>query len=95
MCIKVTIVNFIITFEGLSDQLLSSIVRQEKPELEEQRCDMLEVRISGSTKNHDFIRFTMLRIVKFKNHLRMTLGLRLNSRECFSYAFTIYTTIEN
>ena len=35
VCIKVTIINFLITFEGLQDQLLGQIVRCERPDVEE------------------------------------------------------------
>ena len=31
---KVTIINFVITFEGLSDQLLGIVVEKENPELQ-------------------------------------------------------------
>ncbi|XP_064622088.1 dynein axonemal heavy chain 6-like isoform X2 [Lineus longissimus] len=42
VCIQVTIINFTVTFDGLQEQLLSSVVRQEKPELEEERGELLE-----------------------------------------------------
>jgi dynein heavy chain, axonemal len=32
---KVTLLNFMITFEGLSDQLQAIVVQKEKPELEQ------------------------------------------------------------
>lgn len=35
--VKVTLLNFMITPEGLEDQLLGIVVRQEKPELEEEK----------------------------------------------------------
>lgn len=37
VCIEVTIINFIVTFDGLQEQLLSSVVKQENPQLETQR----------------------------------------------------------
>lgn len=49
VCIKVTIINFTVTKSGLEDQLLSDVVRLEKPELEEQRVKLI-VRIN-SDKN--------------------------------------------
>ncbi|EGV93207.1 Dynein heavy chain 6, axonemal [Cricetulus griseus] len=49
VCIKVTIINFTVTRSGLEDQLLSDVVRLEKPELEEQRIKLI-VRIN-SDKN--------------------------------------------
>nr|KAF6307771.1 dynein axonemal heavy chain 6 [Myotis myotis] len=45
VCIKVTIINFTVTKSGLEDQLLSEVVRLEKPELEEQRIKLI-VRIN-------------------------------------------------
>uniref|UniRef100_A0A8D0VJ50 AAA+ ATPase domain-containing protein n=1 Tax=Sus scrofa TaxID=9823 RepID=A0A8D0VJ50_PIG len=45
VCIKVTIINFTVTKSGLEDQLLSDVVRLEKPELEEQRIKLI-VRIN-------------------------------------------------
>ena len=34
VCIKVTLINFSVTFRGLQDQLLGDVVIQEKPEVE-------------------------------------------------------------
>ena len=34
---KVTLINFMITFEGLSDQLLGIVVEKEQPRLQEQK----------------------------------------------------------
>uniref|UniRef100_A0A8D0GTF0 Dynein axonemal heavy chain 6 n=1 Tax=Sphenodon punctatus TaxID=8508 RepID=A0A8D0GTF0_SPHPU len=46
VCIKVTIINFTVTRSGLEDQLLSDVVRLERPELEEQRTQLI-VRINA------------------------------------------------
>ncbi|CAH0547855.1 unnamed protein product [Brassicogethes aeneus] len=45
ICIQVTIVNFTVTPSGLEDQLLADVVRLERPDLEEQRNDLV-VRIN-------------------------------------------------
>ncbi|KAM4603925.1 LOW QUALITY PROTEIN: dynein axonemal heavy chain 6-like [Polymixia lowei] len=45
VCIKVTIINFTVTRSGLEDQLLSDAVRLERPDLEEQRNELI-VRIN-------------------------------------------------
>lgn len=37
--IKVTVINFTVTFEGLEDQLLADVVKQERPEIEKQKDD--------------------------------------------------------
>ncbi|XP_042305526.1 dynein axonemal heavy chain 6 [Sceloporus undulatus] len=46
VCIKVTIINFTVTRSGLEDQLLSDVVRLERPELEDQRNQLI-VRINA------------------------------------------------
>uniref|UniRef100_F7F2H3 AAA+ ATPase domain-containing protein n=1 Tax=Ornithorhynchus anatinus TaxID=9258 RepID=F7F2H3_ORNAN len=38
----VTMINFIVTFQGLQDQLLSTVIIQEVPHLEEERYQLLE-----------------------------------------------------
>lgn len=37
VCIKVTLINFTVTFEGLEEQLLGDVVIKEKPEVEAKR----------------------------------------------------------
>lgn len=39
---KVTLLNFVITPEGLQDQLLGTTVMRERPELEEQRAILIQ-----------------------------------------------------
>ena len=41
VCIKVTLINFSVTFRGLQDQLLGDVVIQEKPEVEMKREKLL------------------------------------------------------
>ena len=41
IAVKVTLLNFMITQEGLSDQLLGVVVAQEMPDLEEQRQQLV------------------------------------------------------
>lgn len=37
VCIKVTLINFTVTFEGLEEQMLGDVVKKERPDVEEQR----------------------------------------------------------
>lgn len=41
ICIKVTLINFTVTLEGLEDQLLVEVVKYEQPELEETRNNLI------------------------------------------------------
>lgn len=41
VCIKVTIINFSVTKQGLEDQILSDVVRLERPDLEEERNKLI------------------------------------------------------
>lgn len=41
VCIKVTIINFTVTKLGLEDQILADVVRLERPDLEEQRTQLI------------------------------------------------------
>lgn len=47
--IKVTIINFSITFEGLQDQLLGDVMKNERPEIEKQRDEII-VSIASAKK---------------------------------------------
>merc|ERR1719163_1084296 len=42
VCIKVTIINFTVTVEGLEDQLLGLVVREERPDLERQKNQLIK-----------------------------------------------------
>ena len=41
VCIKVTLINFTVTFSGLEEQLLGDVVVQEKPEIEQKRDEII------------------------------------------------------
>ncbi len=47
ICIKLTVINFTVTFEGLEEQLLVDVVINEAPEVEVRR-DLLVINISKS-----------------------------------------------
>ena len=40
-CIKLTVINFSITFEGLEEQMLADVINNEEPEVEEQRNNLI------------------------------------------------------
>ena len=47
ICIKLTVVNFTVTFDGLEEQLLVDVVINERPDVEEKR-DKLVMEIANS-----------------------------------------------
>lgn len=47
ICIKLTIINFTVTFDGLEEQMLVDVVINEAPEVEQKR-DNLVLEIAGS-----------------------------------------------
>eukprot|EP00960_Hanusia_phi_P050219 760078-Hanusia_phi.AAC.2 len=49
VCVKVTIVNFTVTPKGLEDQLLVSVVAHERPELEDEKNELV-VQIANGQK---------------------------------------------
>lgn len=49
VCIKVTLINFTVTFEGLEEQLLGDVVVKEKPEVERQR-DKIVLQMAADKK---------------------------------------------
>jgi len=42
LCIKVTVVNFMVTFLGLEDQLLAEVVMLERPDLEDAKNELIK-----------------------------------------------------
>jgi dynein heavy chain len=49
VCIKVTVINFTVTMKGLEDQLLVDVIKNERPDLEERR-DQLVVSIANDQR---------------------------------------------
>eukprot|EP01029_Cantina_marsupialis_P005823 TRINITY_DN1630_c1_g5_i3.p1 TRINITY_DN1630_c1_g5~~TRINITY_DN1630_c1_g5_i3.p1 ORF type:complete len:1943 (+),score=485.57 TRINITY_DN1630_c1_g5_i3:173-6001(+) len=41
VCIKVTVINFTVTMEGLNEQLLGNVVKKERPDIEEKRNSLV------------------------------------------------------
>lgn len=57
---KSTVINFSITFNGLKDQLLSDVCKREKPEIEQQRDEII-VKVAANKK---FLKETQDKILK-------------------------------
>jgi dynein heavy chain len=49
ICIKVTLINFTVTFDGLRQQMLGDVVILEKPEVEEKR-DKIVLTMAADAK---------------------------------------------
>ncbi|XP_022919976.1 dynein axonemal heavy chain 6 [Onthophagus taurus] len=62
VCIQVTLVNFTVTPSGLEDQLLADVVRLERPELEQQRTELI-VRINNDKSTLKNIEVKILRLL--------------------------------
>ena len=63
VCIKSTIINFMITMDGLEDQLLGDVVRQERPDLEEKK-DKLVVQMANDMKQLGDLQDKVLKLLK-------------------------------
>jgi len=63
VCIKSTIINFMITMDGLEDQLLGDVVRQERPDLEEKK-DKLVVSMSNDKKQLGDLQEKVLKLLQ-------------------------------
>ena len=62
VCIKVTIINFTVNKSGLEDQLLSDVVRLEKPDLEDQRNQLI-IRINTDKNQLKVIEERILKLL--------------------------------
>lgn len=62
VCIKVTLINFTVTVEGLEEQLLGDVVIKEKPEVEAQR-DRIVIQMSEDKKTLKNIENTILKML--------------------------------
>lgn len=58
--VKVTLVNFMITSEGLEDQLLGIVVARERPELEEEK-NALIVQSADNKRYVPLVHFSFCR----------------------------------
>lgn len=62
VCIKVTLINFTVTMEGLEEQLLGDVVIKEKPEVEEKR-DKIVLQMASDKKTLKNIENTILKML--------------------------------
>lgn len=62
VCIKVTLINFTVTFEGLEEQLLGDVVVKEKPEIEAQR-DQIIIQMAADKSTLKNIENTILKML--------------------------------
>ncbi len=62
ICIKVTLINFTVTPDGLEDQLLVEVVRFERPELEQQK-DQLIIQLSDFKRQLKELEDKILKLV--------------------------------
>ncbi|XP_047126546.1 dynein axonemal heavy chain 6 isoform X3 [Hydra vulgaris] len=62
VCIKVTIINFTVTKTGLEDQLLGDVVRLERPDLENQRNQLI-IRINADKNQLHAIEDRILKLL--------------------------------
>ena len=63
VCIKATIINFMITLDGLEDQLLGDVVRKERPDLESAK-DKLVVSMANDKKQLGDLQDKVLKLLK-------------------------------
>lgn len=64
--IKVTVINFTVTFEGLEDQLLGDVVKNERPDIAQAR-DQNIVKMAGYRKNLKDIETQILKLLAESN----------------------------
>jgi dynein heavy chain len=62
VCIKVTVINFTVTFDGLEAQLLGDVVRKERPDVEERKNNLV-TSIANDKKQLDGLEKTILRLL--------------------------------
>ena len=62
ICIKVTLINFTVTFDGLQQQMLGDVVIAEKPEIEEKR-DQIVLTMAADAKTLKDLENNILRLL--------------------------------
>ena len=59
-CIKLTIINFTVTFPGLEEQLLVDVMKSQEPEIEQTK-DNLTIKIASGKKELNGLQTKILR----------------------------------
>jgi dynein heavy chain len=62
ICIKVTLINFTVTQEGLEEQLLVDVVKKERPDVEEKR-DQIVVQMDTDNRTLKKIEINILKLL--------------------------------
>eukprot|EP00930_Biecheleria_cincta_P008309 TRINITY_DN10972_c0_g3_i1.p1 TRINITY_DN10972_c0_g3~~TRINITY_DN10972_c0_g3_i1.p1 ORF type:complete len:4176 (-),score=874.55 TRINITY_DN10972_c0_g3_i1:69-11708(-) len=62
ICIKVTIINFTVTLLGLEDQLVAEVIASERPDLAQQRQELV-VQIAADKKTQDDLEALILKLL--------------------------------
>merc|ERR1719472_453166 len=62
VCIKVTVINFTVTFEGLEEQLLNEVVSKEIPEVLQKRTELM-LQMADDKKTLTQLEETILRLL--------------------------------
>jgi dynein heavy chain len=62
ICIKVTVINFTVTLDGLEDQLVSDVVAHERPDLSTLRADLV-VQIAADKTEMDRLEQLILKLL--------------------------------
>lgn len=75
--IKVTLINFTVTPQGLEDQLLSEVTRLERPELEEQRVELI-IHINEDKITLQVCAFSLLYLLSISIMLLKFRAIRVN-----------------
>nr|XP_015200682.1 PREDICTED: dynein heavy chain 14, axonemal isoform X2 [Lepisosteus oculatus] len=69
VCIIVKLINFSVAFEGLQEQLLSSVVSLQSPELEQQHCQLLQTITADLFLLHELENRSLLLLQRTEGHI--------------------------
>ncbi|BFZ12081.1 hypothetical protein BsWGS_15120 [Bradybaena similaris] len=67
--LQVNVINFMVTFDGLQEQLLSAVVKKERPMLEKQRTELLESIATDKQVLIDLENRTLSMLANTEGHL--------------------------